>query len=270
MAGVVTLLVDNGSLEPAATLALRQIAAALAPQLGAAVAPVSLLHASAVPAEALGGVPAEILELALARRLAGGATDFVVVPLFFGPSRALTDYLPERVAHLREKHPALRVRVAAPLFQPEDDRLARILADQIRARGGRQPFRVALVDHGSPVRAVTAVRDALAGQVRGLLGAGAVVAPCSMERRAGPEFAFNEPLLADLLAQPEWTGDVVVACQFLLPGRHAGPGGDIARICREAEARRSGLRTHQTALVGAHPGLIGILASRARQAMTPV
>jgi sirohydrochlorin ferrochelatase len=76
-------------------------------------------------------VPAEILEPALARRLAGGATDFVIVPLFFGPSRALTDYLPERVAHLRETHPALRVRVAAPLFQPEDDRLARILADQI-------------------------------------------------------------------------------------------------------------------------------------------
>jgi sirohydrochlorin ferrochelatase len=271
MAGAVTFLVDNGSLEPAATLALREIAAALAGKLGTAVVPVSLLHASAVPAEALGGVAAEIFEPALTRRLAGGTTDFVVLPLFFGPSRGLTDYLPERVAHVRGKYPALRVRVAAPLFQPEDDRLARILADHVRvAGGGGSPLRVALVDHGSPVRAVTAVRDALAGQLRGLLDAGALVAPCSMERRAGPDYAFNDPLLADLFAQPEWTGDVVVARQFLLPGRHAGPEGDVAQICRRAEAQRPGLHTLPTPLVGAHPGLIEILAARWRQAATPV
>ena len=31
-------------------------------------------------------------------------------------------------------------------------------------------------------------------------------------------------------------GEVVVALQFLSPGRHAGPGGDVAEICTEAEA----------------------------------
>jgi len=54
--------------------------------------------------------------------------------------------------------------------------------------------------------------------------------------------------------------------QFLLPGRHAGPGGDIAKICREAGAASGGaLRTTMTALVGEHSLLIDILADRWRQ-----
>lgn len=265
MARPVTFLVDNGSLEPAATLALRGLAQVLAGRIGGPVASVSLLHASAIAAGQLEGVPAEIFEPALARRLAGGETEFVAVPLFFGPSRALTGYLPERVAHLRKKFPALRLRLAAPLYQPGDGRLAQILADQVRAVRP-QPRRVALVDHGSPVRAVTAVRDDLAAQLRDLLGSETVVAACSMERRAGAGFAFGDPLLENLLAGSEWTGEVVIARQFLLPGRHAGPGGDIERICRRVEAARPGLHTRATALVGAHPGLSDILAARWREA----
>lgn len=261
----VTFLVDNGSLEPTATLALRGIARALADRIGEAVVPVSLLHAGAVSVGQLDGMPAEILETALARRLTEGQTDFIVVPLFFGPSRALTGYLPERIAFWAEKHPALRVRVAAPLFQKKDDRLARILADHVRA-GPMISRRVALVDHGSPEREVTAVRDALAGQLQALLGPERHVAACSMERRPGPAYGFNEPLLENLLLLPEWEGEVVVALQFLLPGRHAGPEGDVAHICRQAEAARAGLRTQPTPLVGAHPLLIGILADRWRAA----
>ncbi len=265
MDGAVTFLVDNGSLEPAATLALRGIARALTDRIGEAFVPVSLLHASAVAVGQLDGVPAEIFETALVQRLAGGQTDFIVVPLFFGSSRALTDYLPGRIAFWTEKHPALRVRVAAPLFQKNDDRLARILADQVQAVAVNSR-RVALVDHGSPVREVTAVRDALAGQLQTLLGPEKRVTACSMERRPGSEYDFNEPLLENLLVQPQWSGEVVVALQFLLPGRHAGPDGDVAQICRQAEATRAGLRTHITPLVGAHPLLIGILADRWRAA----
>ncbi|MBI2516899.1 MAG: cobalamin biosynthesis protein CbiX [Opitutae bacterium] len=259
-----TLLVDNGSLEPAATLQLRELAAALAGRIGAPVAPVSLLHSSGIAPAQLGGAPAEILEPALVRRLAEGLKDFIIVPLFFGPSRALTEYLPERVAHLRKPHPGLRVQLAPPLFAAGDDRLARILADHVRAVGVTGPLRVALVDHGSPAREVNAVRDALAAQLQGLLGSGAVVAACSMERRPEPEYDFNEPLLGKLLARPEWTGDVVVALQFLSPGRHAGPEGEVAQICRRAETGRPGLRTHLTPLVGAHPALSAILADRWR------
>jgi sirohydrochlorin ferrochelatase len=256
-------LLDNGSLEPAATRELRRLAGALSARVGAAVEPVSLLHSSSVPAEQLDGVAAEIFESAVARRCAGGIFDYLVVPLFFGPSRALTDYLPARVAHLQGHWPGLRVRVAPTVYTPGDDRLARILADHVRAVGA-PGARVALVDHGSPVPEVTAVRDALARELGGLLGV--PVAPCSMERRPEPEYDFNEPLLARLFDRPGWdAGDVVVAMQFFLPGRHAGPEGDVTAICRGAAARHPGLRTRLTPLVGAHPRLVEILADRWRQ-----
>ncbi|MDB6166703.1 MAG: CbiX, partial [Lacunisphaera sp.] len=100
-----TLLVDNGSLEPAATLALRELATRLSSRLGQAVEPVSLLHSSGIDLENLGGQPAEILVPALEQRLARGQNDFVLLPLFFGPSRALTEYLPENLARLRKKFP---------------------------------------------------------------------------------------------------------------------------------------------------------------------
>lgn len=288
MPAPLTILMDNGSLEPAATLGLRGLAAALAARLGTRVEPVSLLHSSAVPPEKIGGTAAEILEPALERRLAAGQSDFVIVPLFFGPSGALTDYLPKRLAHLRTKHPTLKVRIAAPLFATNDDRLARILADQVRALsiapyGGTRPpdgflarpeaelhpRRVALVDHGSPARAVNDVRNELARQLAGLLGPDYTVAPSSMERREGAAYDFCEPLLAGLLRQPGWNaGDVIIAMQFLLPGRHAGPTGDVAEICRAAEAASGGaLRTTMTALVGEHPLLVDILADRWREAV---
>lgn len=261
----VTILVDNGSLEPAATLGLRRLATQLGERIGQTVEPISLLHSSGVPAEKLAGIPAEILEPALGRRLAAGQTEFVIVPLFFGPSGALTDYLPARLAHLRTQHPALKAQVAAPLFSLGDDRLARILADQVRATGSASR-RVALVDHGSPARAVTDVRNELACQLSGQLGPDYQVAAASMERRESAAYDFCEPLLAKLLRSPDWnSGDVIVAMQFLLPGRHAGPNGDVAEICREAEAASaSALRTTMTDLVGTHPLLVEILADRWR------
>lgn len=269
MAPPLTLLLDNGSLEPAATLRLRQIAAVLAEKIGVPVAPVSLLHSAAVPAEALGGTLAEVFASALERRLVAGNDVFHIVPLFFGPSRALTDYLPERVVQLRARWSALRVRLAPPLYQEGDGRLAQLLADQVqetvRQRELRAPWRVALVDHGSPARGVTAVRDALASQLAGLLGPECQVAAASMERREGPKFDFNEPLLEKLLRTPGWNhGDVILAMQFLLPGRHAGWEGDVAGICRAAESVSPGLRTHLSALVGEHAGLTEILADRWR------
>ncbi len=257
-----TFLLDNGSLEPAATLRLRGLAAALAERVGAPVEPVSLLHASGVPAEQLGGTRAEIFEPAVMRRAEAGARGFLIVPLFFGPSRALTEYLPERTRALRTKFADLAVRVAPALFSADDVRLARILADNVRAVAAA-PARVALVDHGSPVRIVTEVREALARQLTRELGTATEVAGCCMERRPEPAYDFNEPRLEKLLGREGWhSSDVVVAMQFLLPGRHAGPEGDVAEICRRAEAAHPGLRTRLTPLVAEHPCLIDILADR--------
>jgi hypothetical protein len=260
------LLVDNGSLQPAATLALRGLAARLGERLGEPVEAVSLLHSSGIDPRLLAGQPAEILFPALEKHLAAGEAGFVIVPLFFGPSQALTVYLPENFARLRLRYPAFHARVAAPLHAAGDDRLARILADQVRREltNAGPGVRVALVDHGSPVRAVTAVRNELATQLATLLGAEvAAVAPCSMERRSDPAYDFCAPLLADLLGSPPWsTGRVVVAMQFLLPGRHAGPVGDVAEICRRTAQAHPELRAQMTDLVGSHPLLVEILADR--------
>jgi len=272
-----TLLLDNGSLAPAATLGLRHLAAALAARIGRPVEPVSLLHSAALPPEALDGVPAETLETLLARPDAAGG-DWTIVPLFFGPSRALTEFLPTRVAAARQRAPDLRVRLAPPLFVAGDARLAGLLAAEVRAGGATEPAAdgpraVALVDHGSPAPAVVAVRDALAAQVQRQLGPEGRVAACSMERSAGAAGEPCEPLLATLLRRPGWDrGLVTVAMQFLLPGRHAGPDGDVAAICRAAEAARPELRTRRTRLVAAHPGLVEILADRWRAglAATPL
>lgn len=269
MSQPLTFLVDNGSLEPAATLALRELAAKLDRRLVLPVEPVSLLHSSGIDAKLLGGQPAEILIPALAQRLGAGQNEFVLLPLFFGPSEALTVYLAENLARLRKKYPALLVRIAPPLHAPGDLRLSRILADLVRAElDAASAERVALVDHGSPVAAVTTVRDELARQLAAQLGSRiALVSPCSMERRPEPAYDFNEPLLAGLLATAPWSGSrVIVAMQFLLPGRHAGPAGDVARICRQAEAARPHLHTRMTGLVGSHPLLVDILADRWQQA----
>ncbi|SVD47506.1 uncharacterized protein METZ01_LOCUS400360, partial [marine metagenome] len=87
---------------------------------------------------------------------------------------------------------------------------------------------------------------------------------CSMERRPGPEYAFNEPLLENLLCDeatvPE--RDVVAALFFLSPGKHAGAGGDVEAICREAEKARPGLRTFLTEPLGEHPLVLDLLEER--------
>ncbi len=264
------LLVDNGSLEPAATLALRSLALRLGETTGHPVRPVSLLHSSAIAPALIGGQAADILEPTLRALAAAGKNNIVILPLFFGPSAAVADYIPERVRHLLRTWPQLCVRVAPCLVdatQPDDHRLAALLADRVRATAQENKFNrpaVAVVDHGTPQRAVNAVRNLVAAQARVLLGDFAhAVAPCSMERRPGADFDFNEPLLATLFDQNDFSaGEVIVARLFLLPGRHAGPGGDIEQICHAAASRHPRLKIALTEPLGSHPGLVPILGER--------
>lgn len=266
-------LVDNGSLRPQATLNLRRVAASLSEQIGETVQAASLLHSNKIPADEVDGIPATTLGPAAERSAEQGATEIIVLPFFFGPSKALTGYLPERMATMQERFPHVKVRVAQPLVDELGDndlRLAHLLADNVREklRPGAKPH-VALVDHGSPIPDVTAVRNRLAGQLSVLLANDvACVAAASMERREGDEYRFNEPLLENLLALPEFNaGPVILAMLFLSPGRHAGEGGDIAEICAAAEQQHPGLSVTTTKLVGEHPGIVDILATRLRQAL---
>ncbi|MFQ3224271.1 MAG: sirohydrochlorin ferrochelatase [Lentimonas sp.] len=269
-------LIDNGSLRAEAVLALRALAAQLSDQVGLRVEPVSLLHSSKVPASALGGVPAQVVKPTLRRFIEAGERRFVLLPLFLGPSRAITDYLPELIAEARELAPDLDVVVADALAGVDVDhpdvRLAEMLAAHVRQAiqdSGLVAPRVAMVDHGTPAEAVNCVRNAVARQLAELLsGEVAAVEPCSMERREGAVYDFNEPLLERVDQLDGWSGsDVVVALFFLLPGRHAGAAGDVAQICDGLIAHQSVRSTVFTSLLYEHLLLVELLADRLRAAL---
>lgn len=261
-------LVDNGSLRPSSTLNLRRVAAALTKRTGVEVEPVSLLHSNKVPAADLGGEAAKTFGPTATRWAKHGVDDIIILPFFFGPSRALTDYVPERVRTLQENCPDVRVRVARPLMDLQgatDLRLAHILKDGVlAATGAEERPSVALVDHGSPVPEVTAVRNVLAGQLSVLLeGEVSRVTGASMERREGDAYRFNEPLLEHVLDRPGFRDQhVVVSMLFLSPGRHAGGDGDVAAICKDAQARNPRLRTTMTRLAGEHDAILDLLSDR--------
>jgi len=90
-----------------------------------------------------------------------------------------------------------------------------------------------------------------------------------MERREGPEYDFNGPLLETVLRQlaaDDPARPVVLSMLFLSPGRHAGPGGDIEQICASVRAEYPELDIAISPLVAEHPGLVDILAERLREA----
>jgi sirohydrochlorin ferrochelatase len=268
------LLIDNGSKKADATLSLRRIASGLAERLGETVHPVSLLHSDRIPPSELHGQAADTFESFLRRRLSEDIRRFLILPLFFGPSRAIGDYVPERVASLQGDVGPFEARIARALCPlPEGEpALVEILVERIHGAASEQgisPRRILLVDHGSPIPAVTEVRRWLARQLAQRLaddsGPPVELGEAVMERRSGAEYDFNGELLEDrlrALAAEDISTPVILSMLFLSPGRHAGPGGDIADICSAVERDHPGFRVHPSALVGGHPRLLDILAAR--------
>ena len=264
------LLVDNGSKRPDATLNLRRLAAALTARADRGIHPVSLQHADAIPVDELDGRPASTFASFLREQLDHGQDRFIVLPLFFGPSRALTSFIPDTVSDLQRQYPAMQLQLADVLcpLPAGEPRLAEILRDHVAAtmqRGQVESARIVLVDHGSPIAEVTAVRQWLADTLKVLLGDRVALEQAVMERRSGRQYDFNGRLLAAVLgelATVNATAPVVLAMLFLSPGRHAGVDGDIAEICQQAVAENPGLRILTTPLVGEHPLLIDILLDR--------
>ncbi|RKT43597.1 sirohydrochlorin chelatase [Thiocapsa rosea] len=271
------LLIDNGSKRADATLSLRRIASGLAERLGETVHPVSLLHSDRIAPNELHGHAADTFEPFLRRRLSENIRRFVILPLFFGPSRAISDYVPERIATLQGDFGPFDVRIAralCPLPEGEPE-LVEILLDRIHGAASEQriaPHRVLLVDHGSPIPAVTEVRRWLARRLTAKLaevpGPRVELGEAVMERRSGAEYDFNGELLEDrlrALAAEDVSTPVILCMLFLSPGRHAGPGGDITEICASVERDHPGFRVHPSALVGGHPRLLDILETRAAE-----
>ncbi len=257
------LLADNGSRRPESVLNLRRIARMLSAECAQTVLPVSLQHADRIPAEALDDQPADTFAPLLERLLEQGERDFIVLPLFFGPSRALSSFIPEQVAHLKAQYGAFELSVAPVLCPlPEgESRLAGILEAQLPDTTQR----VILVDHGSPIPSVTAVRRYLADSLRHRLGPQVTLYEAVMERRGGVQYDFNGELLEEVLrreGERDSHSPIALSLLFLSPGRHAGPGGDIETICERIRQQFPHWPIRTSGLVGDHPDLIPILKDR--------
>jgi len=240
-------LVDNGSLAPAAHEALRAAAGAVAVGAGTAVAAVSWRHSNRIDRRQLAAGSALTLAPWLRAQVAAGEREFLFIPYFISPQGAIGTSLRRDLEALQAETGGFEFSFAEGLSEPT---LARIVADHVAATmavHGLRQAEVVVVDHGGPSERSAAVRDAVAAAVRSLVAAAAVTA-ASMETPDGPGFAFNRPLLAEVLAGAP--GPVVVAPLFLSPGRHAGPDGDLARIARAAAPDRA---CFFTPLVGSHP-----------------
>ena len=236
------VLVDNGSVRAPATLGMRRLARLLSHLTpgNMRVEPISLRFANRVPKTDLEGEPASVLvDTDAVRAKTAGASHVAVVPLFLGPSAAVTREIPLALdAALGPL--GIRFSVAKPLvdldvdedFDPSSCRVTRMLARAAAREGLTENTRIVLVDHGSPNIRVTHVRRALAARLRRVLSP-LPVWDCSMERRPEREYDFNEPLLErvfDLGGLGGVPGPVVVVPAFLFAGNHAGAGGDDERI----------------------------------------
>jgi sirohydrochlorin ferrochelatase len=267
------LLLDNGSRRAESTLTLRQLAAQLAERCGEPVLPVSLLHSDQVPAAQLGGRAAATFAPTLRQLVAAGQREFILIPLFFGLSLALTRFIPTTIAAVAAECGDIRWQLAPELCPlPEGEpQLVEIMAAQVAhtaAALGHPPQRVVVVDHGSPVPAVTAVRQWISAALAQHLGATVTVTQAVMERRAGAAYDFNGMLLEDWLrelAAADATTPVIVALLFVAAGRHAGADGDIAAIIGRVTAEFPGWRVVPTPVVGTHPLLLEILQRRIQQ-----
>jgi sirohydrochlorin ferrochelatase len=269
------ILLDNGSKRPEATRNLRRLASELSSRLGETVHPVSLLHSAAIDSSQLDGTPADTLEPFLLRQAEDGQRNFLIAPLFFGKSRALDAFIPEILKRLETQAGRLNVRlsdVLCPLPEGEP-RLVEILADHVEEAITEHDLDgadVVVVDHGSPVPAVTAVRKWLANALDLGLEGKHRVCEAVMERRPGRDYDFNGKLLEQVLDDKAAVGqpaNVVLAMQFISPGRHAGPGGDIDDIARATMNRYPNLHVATSRLMGEHPLFLDILQDRIRMRM---
>jgi sirohydrochlorin ferrochelatase len=258
---MIVALIDNGSLEPAAHRNLRAVAAALSRQAGIMVHAVSWKHSDRIPSETLGDTPAWTLIPFVRAMYALGQREFVFVPFFISAQGAIGSALRFDVEKLKAELAGMELTFTDGLAAREI--LATIAADRVREQIAAHMLvrpNVVLVDHGGPSPISAALRDRLATGVRLDLGNEIdLLAAASME-------GSHPPLLSDQLRASDFAGrDIVVGLLFLSPGRHAGAGGDVERICAA-----SGARCHLTELVGTHPLATKTLAAALRETLSVV
>ena len=273
------VLLDHGSKRPEAHRALADAARSLHLLTQRPVHPASLKFANLLqpPQNQLNencSPPPNSLQLTLRKIAEKGDSRVAIVPLFLAPNDGLQAAVDEHLGKLTSEGLSLQVMVGKSLVDdntPDDNGVASAMVSNIldiaREKKISEPLKVVVLDHGTPSRRVNAVRELLTRQVSELLGSrAAVVAGASMERREESVYDFNEPLLERVFdSQGLCSGDVIIALGFMLPGRHAGPGGDIEEILRAVKLQRPSLRLHVLPLLGTMPSIHKLLRDRVKR-----
>ena len=264
-------LVDNGSRSPESILYMRNVALELEKMTGFSVTSCGIMHSHKVDTSQLGGQPGVSMESFFVSNEAEFVKKLSFVPMFLGPSLAITDWLPEKLNEWSQNGENREFSIADCLFQNKDHRIARSLSeyvfDLIPQCSSQKPF-VILVDHGTPLPDVNEVREKIGNILKEILGNQiSGFSTACMERRKGTEYDFNDPLLETLLEQKKASGSscVILAQLFLAPGRHAGPNGDISEIC--APFINKGMEIARTPTLGNHQLIVEILAERLKEVM---
>ena len=264
----ICLLVDNGSLRPEAIFSLRRVAKKLSAETSFEVIPLGLLHSNKIDRALLDGEIGQTIGTFLSGDRPDQNEELIVLPFFFGPSRGITEWLIEKLEEWQLKNPTRSYRVLDPLYKENEIQLAQALQQEVKSVGKEQKLdrvHVALVDHGTPVPEVNKVREDVGEALRVLMGNEVEdFSTCSMERREGDEYSFNDPLLEKLLLQ--WGEDgvtqVVVALFFLLSGRHAGKEGDLVEICANVKKKFPEMNIFLTKPLGEHEIIFKILKDK--------
>ena len=268
MQETIFLLLDNGSLKPASTLRLRAIAETVSTQSTRKVLPVSLLHSSKIDPAMLEGIPAQTLRQFFRKEIAKGNRHFTIIPLFFGKSAALTEYIPKLIQDTANKWGSFDCYLTEPLGITEGKINPDLLLafKEIVYEKRNQTFqKIILTDHGTPAEVVNHVRRSFCSSLTNAMPELLINQAC-MECREGSQYDFNRPLLEDLLNEigqntlvPQ---SILILMMFFLPGRHAGENGDVAEIIKRASAKNRHLNIQISPLLGESPRLIETILKR--------
>jgi sirohydrochlorin ferrochelatase len=264
----ICLLVDNGSLRPEAIFSLRRVAQKLSIETEFEVLPVGLLHSNKIKPSDLDDIKTETVGTFLTSPRGKKEKSLLILPLFLGPSRGITEWLVSRLEEWRREEVGRSYQVLDCLHIDGDHRLAQALVGEINNLIDREHLstpRVAMVDHGTPIAEVNRVREQVGADLRKIQNyTESEFSTCSMERREGDQYSFNEPLLEGLLLKwgQEGSREVVVALFFLLSGRHAGEGGDLAKICENASSLFPQMKIYQTNPLAEHDIVFSILKEK--------
>lgn len=274
------LLVDNGSTRANAAAQLRHLAESLGNKTGKKINAVSLKHSDRVSTDEvknkLSGIPARVFRDFMTEHLSAGQRNFILIPLFFGNSRALSSFVPDEKAELESEFGAFDIKMTEVLYPLPDGEslLVDILYEHAltSTKGSTKDAlkNLVLVDHGSPLPAVNAVRQHIAKALNAKFPDEINVAQTAMERREGKEYDFNGELLEHYLNRIAESGEThaTVLLLFLLAGTHAGEGGDIEQICDVVMKQHPDFKVSISPLISQNKKLVDCLEQRLSMILT--